>query len=84
MFLFWFLYISFHGLVKHLIQYIFKSSILVEIALYFPINFSSSTQKDINLLILSSALNVLTYHLGIIKTNGLIVYQTLFQSNTYN
>ena len=52
-----------------------KSSILVQIALYFSNSFSSSIQKDINLLFPSLILNVLTYPLilGIIKTNGLIV-----------
>ena len=53
---------------------LFKFSILVQIALYFFNSFSSSIQKDINLLILSSTLNVSTYPLvlGIMKTNGLI------------
>ena len=53
---------------------LFKFSILVQIALYFFNSFSSSIQKDVNLLILSSTLNVSTYPLvlGIIKTNGLI------------
>ena len=52
----------------------FKSSILVQIALYFSNSFSSSLQKDINLLSSSLNLNILTYPLilGIIKTNGLI------------
>ena len=56
----------------HLIQYFFKSSILVQIALYFSNNFSSPIWRDINLFFLSSTLNVLTYLfiLGIIKTNG--------------
>ena len=53
---------------------LFKFSILVQIALYFFNSFSSSIQKDVNLLILSSTLNVSTYPLvlGIMKTNGLI------------
>ena len=53
---------------------LFKFSILVQIALYFFNSFSSFIQKDVNLLILSSTLNVSTYPLvlGIIKTNGLI------------
>ena len=77
MFLFWFLCIYHPKLVKHLIQYFFKYSILLQIALYFSNNFSSSIWKDINLLILSSSpsltLNVLIYPLSlcIIKTNGL-------------
>ena len=51
----------------------FKSSILVQIYLYFCNNFTSSIRKGSNLLILFSNLNVLTYPilLGIIKTNGL-------------
>ena len=52
----------------------FKSSILVQITLYFSSNSSSSIWKDINLLVLSSTFNVLTCPLiiGIIKTNGLM------------
>ena len=75
MFLFWFLYICRHRLVKHLILFFFKYSILVQIAL----NFSNRKiiQKDINLLLLCLSpllLNVLRYPiiLGIIKTDGLI------------
>ena len=62
MFLFWFL-ISHHRLVKNLIQ-----------SIYFSNSFSFSIWKDINFLILSSTLNVLTYPLlfGIIKINALI------------
>ena len=67
-FLFLFLCIYHYKLVKHSIQYFFKSSILVQMLSYF----SSSIQEDINLLFLS--LNVLTYllTLGNIKTNALI------------
>ena len=57
----------------------FKSYIfLVQMVLYFSNNVSSSIQKDINLLILSSSpsltLNVLEYPLSLdnIKINGLI------------
>ena len=75
MFLFWFLYICRHRLVKHLTLYLFKSSISVQIVLYFSNSFSSSIRKDTNLLFPSLTLNVLTYPLvlGIIKTNSLIV-----------
>ena len=54
---------------------IFKSSILLQIVLYFSNSFSSSIRKDTNLLFPSLTLNVLTYPLvlGIIKTNSLIV-----------
>ena len=50
-----------------------ESSILVQIALHFSNSFSSSILKGINLLILSSTLNILSYSLilGIIETNGL-------------
>ena len=65
-------------MVKHIIQRFFNCSILVQIALYFSNSYSSSIQKDIDLLFLflspSLTLNVLTYPLilGIIKTDGLI------------
>ena len=64
---------------------LFKFSILVQIALYFFNSFSSFIQKDVNLLILSSTLNVSTYPLvlGIIKTNGLIALLNIL-SNTWN
>ena len=64
---------------------LFNFSILVQIALYFFNSFSSFIQKDVNLLILSSTLNVSTYPLvlGIIKTNGLIALLNIL-SNTWN
>ena len=73
MFLFSFLYICYHRMVKHLIQYFFKSSILVQIALYFSNNFISNFfQFQISY----------TYPLilGILKTNGLIVLSNFIPS----
>ena len=74
MFLFWFLFIYYHRLLKHLIQ----SSILVQMVLYFSNSFSLSTRKNINLLVLSLSpcltLNILTFPLILdnTKINGFI------------
>ena len=59
---------------------LFKSSILVQVALYFTNSFSSFIQKDIDLLSHSLTLNVLTYPLilCIIKTNGFIILSIFF------
>ena len=76
MILFWFLHIYHHKLIKHLIQQFCRSSILVQMVLYFCNSLSLSIQKDINLLSLFLSLllslKVLTYPLilGNIRNNG--------------
>ena len=61
----------------------FKSSILVQITLYFSNNFSSFIRKDVNLKLLplfpSLTLNILTLVLS--KLMVLELFQILFQSN---
>ena len=78
MLIFCLLYIYHHRLVEHLIQYVLSLQSYSKWFYVFSNSFSSSIQKDINLLFLSlfssSAWNALTYllPLGNIKTNGLI------------
>ena len=71
MFLFWFYLSSKTG--KTFNSIFFESLILVQMVLYFSNSFSLSIWKEINLLLLSFTLNVLTYPLilGNSKTNGL-------------
>ena len=77
MFLFCFLYIYHHRLVKYLIQHFLNLQFSPNSFIFFD-SFSLSTRKDTNLFIYffsspSLTLNVLTHPLilGIIKTNGL-------------
>ena len=87
MFLFWFLYNYHHKPIKHPIQSFLKSSILVQMVLYFSNSLSSSIHKDINLLYLflspPLSLNIWIYPfiLGNIKTNGLITYLNIQLNN---
>ena len=75
---FWFLYICYHRLVKHLIKYFLNLQSQPKQLYIFRNSFASSIKKDIDLLFLflspSSTLNVLIYPLilGIIKSNGVI------------
>ena len=48
-----------HRPVHHLIQYFFKSSILIQIALYLSSSFSSTLEKNINLLSSSLSLSLI-------------------------